>query len=108
MINTPFFKTNKASHRECKIKLKPYNDENKCGSLYQRLPICIGARVLIRRNIDQDNYVVNGTDAVIKDIVWDDTSNFLLPPIKSDDLFSDLSNVINVKLPKYVELSKIK
>ncbi|CAF3453929.1 unnamed protein product [Rotaria socialis] len=105
MINTPFYKSSKVSHKACKINLKPSSDENKCGSLYQRLPICIGARVIIRRNIDQDNYVVNGTDAVVKEIVWEDSTDFLLPPTTKDDIFSALSNGINTKVPKYVELT---
>ncbi|MBA7567838.1 hypothetical protein ES708_09556 [subsurface metagenome] len=82
-------------------------DDNKCGSLYKRLPLCVGSRVFIRRNIDQDNYVVNGTDAIVKEIVCEDSTDFVLPSTKSDDIFSDLKNIINTKLPKYVELSKI-
>ncbi|CAF4422142.1 unnamed protein product [Rotaria sp. Silwood2] len=92
-LNSPDFQDAvhaKTSNRTCKINLKPSPDENKCGSLYRRLPICVGARVIIRRNIDQDNSVING--------------NFLLPPAESEDIFSGLSNVINAKLPKYVEL----
>ncbi|CAF1420062.1 unnamed protein product, partial [Rotaria sordida] len=104
MITTSFFNSSKTSHRACKINLKPSPDENKCGSLYQRLPICVGARVIIRRNIDQDNSVINGTDAIVKKIVWEDSTDFLLPPATSEDLFPGLSNVINTKLPKYVEL----
>ncbi|CAF3454536.1 unnamed protein product [Rotaria sp. Silwood1] len=104
MINTSFFNSSKTSNRTCKINLKPSPDENKCGSLYRRLPICVGARVIIRRNIDQDNSVINGSDAIIKNIVWEDSTDFLLPPAESEDIFSGLSNVINAKLPKYVEL----
>jgi hypothetical protein len=106
MADTSFYKSSKSSHKTCKTNLKPSRDENKCGSLYQRFPISVGARVLIRRNIDQENYVINGTDAIVKEIVWEDPANFLLPSITSDDIFSELTNVINTKLPKYVELGK--
>jgi hypothetical protein len=108
MIDTPFYKSNKRSLRSCKVNLKPSTDENKCGSLYQRFPICVGSRVLIRRNIDQENYVVNGTDAVVKEIVWEDERDFVSAPPTSDDIFSSLTNVINTKLPKYVELGKFR
>jgi hypothetical protein len=108
MIDTPFYKSNKRSLRSCKVNLKPSTDENKCGSLYQRFPICVGSRVLIRRNIDQENYVVNGTDAIVKEIVWEDERDFVSAPPTSDDIFSSLTNVINTKLPKYVELGKFR
>ncbi|CAF4440570.1 unnamed protein product, partial [Rotaria sp. Silwood2] len=104
MINTSFFNSSKTNNRTCKINLKPSPDENKCASLYRRLPICIGARVIIRRNIDQDNSVINGSDTIIKNIVWKNSTDFLLPPAESEDIFSGLSNVINAKLSKYVEL----
>jgi len=80
MAVTPFSKSTKASQKTCKITLKPSSDENKCGSLYQRLPLCVGARVLIRRNIDQENFIVNGTDAIVKEIVWDDPNDFISKP----------------------------
>ncbi|CAF5137597.1 unnamed protein product, partial [Rotaria sp. Silwood1] len=47
---------------------------------------------------------VNRSDAIIKNIVWKDSTDFLLPPAESEDIFSGLSNAINIKLPKYVEL----
>jgi hypothetical protein len=78
MVNTSFFKSSKATHKICKVDLKPSTDESKCGSMYQRLPICVGARVLIRRNIDQDNYIINGMDAIVKQIVWEDSSSCLI------------------------------
>ncbi|CAF1487611.1 unnamed protein product, partial [Adineta ricciae] len=102
MIDNSFYKASFASNKTCKVKLKPSNDENKCGSLYPRFPLCVGARVLIRRNIDQENYIVNGTDAIVKEIVWEDPRNFLSSPIAVDDTFNSLNNVINTKLPKYV------
>jgi hypothetical protein len=37
----------------------------------------------------------------------EDSNDFLLFPTQSNDIFSDLSNAINTKLPKYVELSNI-
>ncbi|CAF4302547.1 unnamed protein product [Rotaria sp. Silwood2] len=104
MTSTPFFKSSKTSHKICKINLKPSTDENDCGSMYQRIPICVGARVLIRRNIDVGNYVVNGTEAVVKEIVWENPKDFLAAPLLCDDIFSTFTNVINTKLPKYVEL----
>ncbi|CAF4342879.1 unnamed protein product, partial [Rotaria magnacalcarata] len=104
VVSTPFFKSKKSSERTCKVNLKPSTDENKCGSLYQRLPICVGSKVLIGRNIDQDNFVVNGTDATVTEIVWEDPRDFITTSLRTDDLFSELSNVINTKLPKYVEL----
>ena len=102
MIDNSFYKVNNASNKTCKVKLKPSSDENKCGSLYARFPICVGARVLIRRNIDQENYIVNGTDAIIKQIIWEDARNFLSPALMIDDIFSSLKNVIHTKLPKHV------
>jgi hypothetical protein len=108
MTDASFFKCSKSSRKTCKINLKPSSDENKCGSLYQRLPICVGARVLIRRNIDQENSVVNGTDAVVKEIIWEDPRDFLSIPTTSTDLFSELKNVINTKLPKYVVVGSVK
>ncbi|CAF1231792.1 unnamed protein product [Adineta ricciae] len=102
MVDNSFYKVNNASNKTCKIKLKPSSDENKCGSLYVRFPICVGARVLIRRNIDQEHYIVNGTDGIIKEIVWEDARNFLSPALMIDDIFSSLNNVIHTKLPKHV------
>ncbi|CAF0877342.1 unnamed protein product [Adineta steineri] len=104
MVDTSFFKSSNTSRKNCKINLNPSSDENKCGSLYQRFPICVGARVLIRRNIDQENYIVNGTDAIVKEIVWEDPRDFLTAPVASNNIFSELTNVVNTKLPKYVEL----
>ncbi|CAF3365403.1 unnamed protein product [Rotaria sp. Silwood2] len=102
MTSTPFFKSSNTSHKICKINLKPSTDENDCGSMYQRIPICVGARVLIRRNIDIGNYVVNGTEAIVKEIVWENPKDFLTAPLLCDDIFSTFTNVINTKLPKYV------
>lgn len=107
MVNMPFYKNRKTSNGVCKVNLKPSSDENKCGSLYQRLPICIGCRVIIRRNIDQDNCVVNGSDAIVKEIVWEDALDFVCPPVITEDIFSELRNAINTKVPKYVMLGKI-
>jgi hypothetical protein len=107
MVDGAFFKSSNTSRKMCKINLKPSSDENKCGSLYQRLPLCVGARVLIRRNIDQENYVVNGTDAVVKEIVWENPKDFLSTPTASNEVFSELTNVVDTKLPKYVLVGNI-
>ncbi|CAF4943531.1 unnamed protein product, partial [Rotaria sp. Silwood1] len=72
--------------------------------MYQRLPICVDVRVLIRRNIDQENYIVNGTDVIVKQIIWEDPNDFLVTPVVYDHLFSGLTDVINTELLKYVEI----
>ncbi|CAF4252301.1 unnamed protein product, partial [Adineta steineri] len=79
MARTSFFNPVKASKKGCKIQLKPSDDENECGSMFEQLPLCIGARVICRRNIDFDGGMVNGTEATVKDIVWDDKDNIILP-----------------------------
>lgn len=103
MAKTSFFNPTKASTKQCKIKLEPSDNENECGSMFERLPICIGARVVCRRNIDFDGSMVNGTEAIVKDVVWDDTEHLILPsPTRC--AFPNLERAIPVKLPKYVEL----
>ncbi|CAF4635116.1 unnamed protein product, partial [Rotaria socialis] len=54
MARSSFFNPIQASNKQCKIALKPSEDENECGSTFEQLPICIGARVICRRNIDFD------------------------------------------------------
>ena len=106
MARTSFFNPTKASKKECKIQLKPSDDENDCGSMFEQLPLCIGARVICRRNIDFDGAMVNGTEAIVKDIVWDDHEDIILP--KSNRcLFPNLDRTVTVKLPKYIELGNV-
>lgn len=71
--------------------------------MYEQLPICIGARVICRRNIDFDGSMVNGTEAIVKDIVWDNSRDIILP-IPNKSVFRNLQNVVTTTLPKYVEL----
>ncbi|CAF3435365.1 unnamed protein product, partial [Rotaria socialis] len=80
MVNTSFFKSSKASHKICKVDLKPSTDESK---------ICVGARVLIRRNIDQDNYIING-------MVLSDGRTYKLEPQESR--FNDINNISMTRL----------
>ncbi|CAF1456549.1 unnamed protein product [Adineta ricciae] len=54
MARTSFFNPIHASKKECRIQLKPSDDESECGSMFRQLPLCIGARVICRRNIDFD------------------------------------------------------
>jgi hypothetical protein len=83
--------------------LKPSDDENDCGSMYEQLPLCIGARVICRRNIDFDGQMVNGTEATVKDIIWEDSQEIVLP-ILNKCKFPNLEKAITVTLPKYIEL----
>ncbi|CAF2074872.1 unnamed protein product [Rotaria magnacalcarata] len=69
MARTLFFNPVKASQKESKIILQPSGDENDCGYMFEQLPLCIGARVICRRNIDFDGAMVNETEATIKDII---------------------------------------
>jgi hypothetical protein len=103
MTRTLFFNPTQASKKECRIKLKPSDDENDCGSMYEQLPLCIGARVICRRNIDFDGQMVNGTEATVKDIIWEDSQNIVLP-ILNKCKFPNLEKAITVTLPKYIEL----
>lgn len=105
MARSSFFNPIKTSKNECKIHLKPSDDENECGSMFEQLPLCIGARVICRRNIDFDGAMVNGTEAIVKDIVWDDTHDIILP-ISNRCVFPNLHRATTTTLPKYVELGK--
>ena len=106
MARTSFFNPVKASKKECKIQLKPSDDENDCGSMFEQLPLCIGARVICRRNIDFDGAIVNGTEAIVKDIIWDNNDNIVLP-MSNRCVFPHLDRVMTTTLPKYVELGNI-
>ncbi|CAF4187678.1 unnamed protein product, partial [Adineta steineri] len=64
---------------------------------------CIGARVICRRNIDFDGGMVNGTEATVKDIVWDDKDNIILPT-SNRCIFPNLDRAMTVTLPKQIEL----
>ncbi|CAF5000416.1 unnamed protein product [Rotaria sp. Silwood1] len=103
MARSLFFSPVQASKKACKIDLKPSDDENECASMFEQLPICIGARVICRRNIDFDGKMVNGTEAIIKDIVWDKDDNIMLP-MSNRCVFPNLNRALTVKLPKYIEL----
>ncbi|CAF1475069.1 unnamed protein product [Adineta steineri] len=103
MARTSFFNPVKASKKGCKIQLKPSDDENECGSMFEQLPLCIGARVICRRNIDFDGGMVNGTEATVKDIVWDDKDNIILPT-SNRCIFPNLDRAMTVTLPKQIEL----
>jgi hypothetical protein len=103
MARTSFFNPVKASKKKCKIQLKPLADENECGSMFEQLPICIGARVICRRNIGFDGAMVNGTEASVKDIVWDNNDNIILP-MSNRCVFPNLDRAMTTILPKYVEL----
>ncbi|CAF1643694.1 unnamed protein product [Adineta steineri] len=107
MARTSFFNPVKASKKGCKIQLKPSDDENECGSMFEQLPLCIGARVICRRNIDFDGGMVNGTEATVKDIVWDDKDNIILPT-SNRCIFPNLDRAMTVTLPKQIELGKKK
>ncbi|CAF3269751.1 unnamed protein product [Rotaria socialis] len=93
----------KVSNKECKILLKPSEDENDCGSMFAQLPICIGTRVICRRNIDFDDSMVNGTEATVNDIVWDNSDHIILP-MSHRCVFPNLDRTITTTLPKYIEL----
>ncbi len=71
--------------------------------MYEQLPLCIGARVICRRNIDFDGQMVNGTEATVKDIIWEDSQDIVLP-ILNKCKFPNLEKAITVTLPKYIEL----
>ncbi|CAF1310613.1 unnamed protein product [Rotaria sordida] len=103
MARSLFFSPVQASNKECKINLKPSDDENECASMFQQLPICIGARVICRRNIDFDGEMVNGTEATIKDIIWDKQDDIVLP-MSNRCVFPNSNRALTVKLPKYIEL----
>ncbi|CAF3961586.1 unnamed protein product, partial [Adineta steineri] len=103
MARTSFFNPIKASKKDCKIQLKPSNDENECGSMFEQLPLCVAARVICRRNIDFDGGMVNGTEAIVKDIIWDNNDNIILP-MSNRCVFTNLDRAMATSLPKYVEL----
>jgi hypothetical protein len=103
MAQSSFFNPVKASKKEFKIHLKPSDDENECGSMFEQLPLCIGTRVICRRNIDFDGAMVNGTEATVKDIVWDDNHDIVLP-MSNRCVFPNLDRAMTATLPKYVEL----
>ncbi|CAF1196955.1 unnamed protein product [Adineta ricciae] len=103
MARTSLFNPIHASKKEYRIQLKPSDDENECGSMFRQLPLCIGARVICRRNIDFDGQMVNGTEAIVKDIIWEDSQEIVLP-ISNTCVFPNLDRAITVTLPKYVEL----
>ncbi|CAF1168506.1 unnamed protein product [Rotaria sp. Silwood1] len=103
MARSLFFSPVQASKKACKIDLKPSKDENECASMFEQLPICIGARVICRRNIDFDGEMVNGTEAIIKDIVWDKDDDIILP-MSNRCVFPNLNRALSAKLPKYIEL----
>ncbi|CAF4534288.1 unnamed protein product [Rotaria socialis] len=106
MVRSSFFNPIKASNKECKIVLKPSQDENECGSMFEQLPICIGARVICRRNIDFDGSMVNGTEATVNDIVWDNIDTIILP-MSNQCVFPNLDQAITTALPKYIELKLV-
>ena len=103
MARTTFFNPVKATKRDCKIQLNPSDDENDCGSMYEQLPLCVGARVICRRNIDFDGAMVNGTEATVKNIVWENTRHILIS-VPNKCVFPDIGNVVTTTLPNYVEL----
>ncbi|CAF3615746.1 unnamed protein product [Rotaria socialis] len=103
MARSSFFNPIQASNKQCKIALKPSEDENECGSMFEQLPICIGARVICRRNIDFDGSMVNGTEATVNDIVWDNSDHIILP-MSRRCIFPNLDRAITTTLPKYIEL----
>ncbi|CAF4849772.1 unnamed protein product [Rotaria socialis] len=103
MARTLFFKPLQATNKQCKVILKPSDDENECGSMLEQLPLCIGARVICRRNIDFDQSIVNGTEATVKNIVWNNDDDIILS-ISNKCLFPYLQRALRVTLPKYVEL----
>ena len=105
MAQTSCFGPVKSINKECKIVLKPSNDENECGSMFEQLPLCVGARVICRRNIDFDVAMVNGKEAIVKDIVWDDNDKIVLP-MNNRCVFPTLERAVRTTLPKYIELSK--
>ncbi|CAF2172608.1 unnamed protein product [Rotaria magnacalcarata] len=103
MARISFFNPIKSSNKNCKIVLEPSSDENDCGSMFEQLPLCIGARVICRRNIDFDGTIVNGTEATVKDIIWDNDNDIVLP-MSNRCVFPNLDIAITAKLPKYIEL----
>ncbi|CAF4112027.1 unnamed protein product, partial [Adineta steineri] len=89
MARTSFFNPIKASNKDCKIHLKPPDDENECGSMFEQLPLCAGARVICR--------------PTVKDIIWNNNDNIILPT-SNRCVFPNLDRAIRAALPKYVEL----
>ena len=73
--------------------------------MFEQLPLCVGARVICRRNIDFDRAMVNGTEAIVKDIVWNDNENIVLP-MSNRCAFPNFEQVIRTALPKYIGLGK--
>ena len=71
--------------------------------MFEQLPLCIGARVICRRNIDFDGAIVNGTEAIVKDIIWDDSRDIIVPK-PNRCVFPNLDRVMPATIPKYVEL----
>ncbi|CAF1477420.1 unnamed protein product [Adineta ricciae] len=104
MAQTSCFAPVKSIKKECKIVLKPSSNENECGSMFEQLPLCVGARVICRRNIDFDGTMVNGTEATIRDIVWNDNDNIVLP-MNNRCVFPTLDRSVRTTLPNYVELT---
>ncbi|CAF2714338.1 unnamed protein product [Rotaria sp. Silwood2] len=103
MARSLFFSPVQASKKACKIDLKPSDDENECASMFEQLPICIGARVICRCNIDFDREMVNENEAIIKDIVWDKDDDTILP-MSNRCVFPNLNRALTAKLPKCIEL----
>jgi hypothetical protein len=67
---------------------------------------CVLAHALFFRwNIDFDGAMVNGTAANIKDIVWDDNDEIVLP-MNYRCIFPTLERSVRTTLPKYIELSQ--
>lgn len=103
MAQTPFFNFAKTNTKQKKIQLRPSTDENECGSLFEHIPICVGARVICRRNLDFDGGMVNGTEATVKDIVWEKDDDFVLP-MCNQSVFPKLERIVRTVLPKHIEL----
>ena len=105
MAQASFFNSVKASKKSCEIQLRPSDNENECGCMFEQLPLCIGTRMICRRNIDFDGAMVNGTEAIVKDIIWDSDDKIVLP-VTNRCVFPKLERAIRVILPKYVELGE--
>ena len=105
MAQASFFNSVTASKKSCKIQLRPLDNENECGSMFEQLPLCIGTRVIFRRNIDFDVVMVNETEAIVKGIVWNSDDKIVLP-MTNRYVFPKLERAIRVVLPKYVELAE--
>jgi hypothetical protein len=52
------------------IKKHLYTEESKCGGISDSIDICIGARVMLRRNKDISLGIVNGAMGTITGIQW--------------------------------------